>query len=829
MNPVNPVNRVKPAKLEKAAAFARAFIYDLRLAARSLGRSPTFVVTAALSLGLAVAAGVAGFSVLDAIRFRALPFPAADRLVLIAEVPKAGCQVPCTVGYKTFALLREHKFHTIDAIAGFSDGPKALGVGENQVDITAAIASSSLFPMLGVTPERGRIFSADEDKLGASGTVIISHDLWMAQFGGDSSVIGKSYIFSDEPFTVIGIMPQGFDFEYRSQVWLAASRYLDPRTGTSRIWTYVLARLVPGATMAQLAGELRTLEAAANEGRPANARTTFGVEPLRSRYVNAAQSHDVVFATIVGAIILIACANVASLVLVRAMRNRRELAVRSAIGASTRRLASYVFAQNLILTGLGLAVGLVLAAAALPVLQALAPLPSVHVTGAAYHLDARAIAFACALDVVMAGILSLAPMRLLDQGRLQQILREGALAATMSRGGSRAQSLFVIVQAACAVTLLVGTGLMVRTIARFGTLRLGYDADRVVQITPIPAHAGRVPQRYLPMDNQLLDEFRSVPGVELAAYRSTVPFGTASSGEPSNVLVDGARAITADMEPRVAFGVSPDYFAALGIPILEGRAFTLADAANSPPIAIINEWAAQRWWPGMNPVGRSFSFDSGGTRSTLTVVGLVRDNMATQTSVLLAKPGPEVYRPFSQANFWIATFYARSRSPGARTVDAMQRRVMRLIPNGRPPSWTMQNQLETQLELIRANALQIGAFALIGLVLAVTGLYGVLSYIVQQRTQEIGIRGVLGATPARILGLILSQAVWLAAIGIAVGLVAAVFAMRFAARVLYGTPPLDVAVYGSVALIFLLVALCATYFPARRAMLVDPAVALRNG
>jgi predicted permease len=400
----------------------------------------------------------------------------------------------------------------------------------------------------------------------------------------------------------------------------------------------------------------------------------------------------------------------------------------------------------------------------------------------------------------------------------------------MSRGGSRTQGLFVIVQAACAVTLLVGTGLMVRTISRFGTLRLGYDADRVVQITPVPAHAGRVPKRYLPMDDQLLDEFRNVPGVEQAALRATVPFGAASSDDPSNLVLDGSRPITADMEPRQTFGVSPDYFTTMGIPILQGRAFTVADAAASPPIAIINEWAAQHWWPGVNPVGRSFSFDSAnGTRSTVTVIGVVRDNMATQTSVLLAKPGPEVYRPFSQANFWIATFYARSRAPGARTIDAMQRTVMRLIPNGRPPSSTMENQLERQLELIRANAIQIGGFAVIGLILAVTGLYGALSYIVQQRTQEIGIRGVLGATPARILGLILSQAVWLAVIGIALGLGTAMLAMRFAARMLYGTPPLDAAVYAAVAGIFLIVALCAAFIPARRAMRVDAAVALGNG
>jgi putative ABC transport system permease protein len=805
-------------------------LYDLRLAARSLRRSPAFVFAAGLSLSLAIAAGVAGFSVIDAIRFRALPFPAADRLVLIAEVPKGGCPAPCTVRYKTFALLRDHKFQSIDAIAGFSDGPKALGTGENQTDLTVSIASRTLFSMVGAKPEHGRIFTPDEDKLGASGTMIIGHDLWMSRFGGDTNVLGKSFILSDEPFTIIGIMPPGFDFESKSEAWLAATRYMDPRTGTTRVWTYVIARLVPGATMAQLTGELRTLEAAANEGRPDKARTTFGVEPLRSRYVNAAQSHDIAFAAIVGAILLIACANVASLVLVRAMRNRRELAVRSAIGASGARLASYVFAQNLLLTMLGLVVGLALAGVSLGALRALTPIPPVHVSGTTYNLDARAVAFALTLSLVMAGVLSIAPLRLLARTELQQTLREGALAATMSRGGSRTQGLFVIVQAACAVALLIGTGLMIKTVSRFGGVQLGYDASNVVQITPVPAHAGRVKERYLPLDDRLLADFATLPGVELAALRTTVPFGLSKPGEAANIVIDDSRELPTGMQPRTAFGVSPDYFAVMGIPILHGRAFTLADVADSPPVAIINEWAAEHWWPGSNPVGRSFSVDTAtALHMTMTVVGVARDNLATQSSVLLAKPGAEVYRPFSQANFFITTFFARTHGSTGRLVDDMQKHVMRLVPNGKPPSGTLLAQLARQLDAVRAGATQIGGFAIIGLLLAITGLYGVLSYIVQQRTQEIGIRGVLGASPSQILGLILTQALWLAAIGVIVGLAIAALAMRFAARMLYGTPPVDLVVYAGVIVLFLAVALVASYFPAQRATRVDPAIALRAG
>src|SRR5262245_12919017 len=344
------------------SALFRSVRDDLRFAVRSLRRSPGFVVSASGSLGLAIGAGVAGFGVIDATRFRALPFPEADRLVLVSEIPPGGCPFTCDVNYRTLDLLQRNQFQTIDTLAAFFEGPNSLGTGEAQVDIRVGIVSAALFPLLGVKPVLGRTFSADEDRLGAVPTMVIAHDLWSGHFNGDPSILGKTFVLSDEPFTVIGVMPPGFDFETGSQAWLAASRYLDPSPGTARRSAFVLGPLAPGATPASLALELQGLEAAANEGRPERLKTTFGAAPLRTRYVRATQSRDLVLAAIVGCIVLIACANVGGLVLVRTVGSRRELAVRAAIGAGMPRIARDLFVQNLLLAMAGLAIGFVLAA-----------------------------------------------------------------------------------------------------------------------------------------------------------------------------------------------------------------------------------------------------------------------------------------------------------------------------------------------------------------------------------------------------------------------------------------------------------------------------------
>jgi putative ABC transport system permease protein len=819
----------------------RSILFDVGIGIRSLRRSPGFVVTAVVSLGLAIGAGVAGFGVLDAVRFRALPFPNADRLVLITEVPKGGCPNVCDVNYKTLAMMRANHFTSIDALAAFTGGNKSLGTGTEQLDVVAAVVSGTVFDMLGVRPELGRTFSAEEDRLGASPTMVISHDLWATYFNSDPRVLGKTYMLSDEPYTVIGVMPPGFAFESRSQVWLAASRYLDPRTGTSLRAVNVLARLAPGATPERLAGELRTLEASANEGRPEKSRITFAVGPLRDRYVNATHGNDVVFAGIVAAILAIGCANVASLILVRAMRHRRALAVRSALGATRGVLARYLFVENVVLCVVGLAIGIGLAAISLRALQSVTPLESVtRVAGMDYRLDARALAFAIALTTLVACVLSIAPVRLLIRHDLQSTLREGAATAMVSRGGHRVQQSFVIVQTACAVALLVATGLMVKTIVRLSRVELGYDAAHVAYVTAVPVHSWRLEPKYLPAADRILSDVAAINGVEAAALRMQVPFSKARPRAPGEIVVrrdlddatmtlDAGREIDPTLQPKTALGVSGEYFKVMGIPVIAGRAFAVTDDESAPAVAIINEWAAKRWWPSENAVGRTFSVDTApGVRAIVTVVGVVRDNLAAQPSILLAKAGPEVYRPYKQSHFWVVNYYARTRLPSARVVEDERTAVMRdMASDGRPRGGLLSGQVDTQLQSVRTNATQIAGFAIVGLLLAIMGLYGVLSYVVQQRTQEIGIRGVLGAERGDILGMVLTQAIRLTFVGIGAGLIAATAAMRLMTDLLYGTPTNDLAVYTLVSLIAFVVALVASWIPARRAARVDPLVALR--
>jgi putative ABC transport system permease protein len=795
-----------------------------------------------LSLALAIGAGVAGFGVIDAVRFRALPLPNAERLVLISETPKAGCPTICTVDYKTLALLREHRFKSIDALAAFIEGPKAFGSRGDQFDVTAGIVSKTLFDMLGVRPVLGRPFSDDEDRLGAAPVMLISHDLWMTYFGGDSTILGKSYRLSEEPFTVIGVMPPGFNFETKSQVWLAASRYLDPRTGTSLRVTNVLARLAPGITSQQLTGELSTLQAAANQDRNEKTRTTFTVSPIRDRYVTATRSYDLMFALVVGAILLIGCANVASLVLVRATRRCRELAIRSALGAGRTTLLRFVVVENVLLCLPGLILGLLAAWWSLAALRSVALLQGgTRVTGMEYRMDLRVLAVAVLLTALIALALSAAPARLLVPRDLQRALREGGIATTGSRGGHRTHQIFVVTQTACAVALLIATGLMARTIARVSGIQLGYDAMHAVSLTVVPVHSARRKEVYLPITDRVLAEIADIPGVDAAAVRMQAPFAAVRPLAPGAIVVardvddaamtlDDGRPVDPALQPRSAFGVSPDYFRALDISLIAGRAFTGAENETSAPVAVINEWAARHWWPKESAVGHTFSIDTApGSRTAVTIVGVVRDNLAGAGSVLLAKQGPEVYRPFKQSSFWIATYFVRTRLTSPALIDKVQKVVMRLVPaNGQARGAQLSAQVDAQIQTVRTNATQIGGFAAVGLLLAVTGLYGVLSYVVQQRTQEIGIRAVLGADQTRLLTMVLSQGTRLALVGIAVGVVAAALSMRLLKGLLYGTPPNDLVVYVAVCGFALLVAFLASYLPARRASRVDPAIALRT-
>ena len=811
---------------------------DLRLAARSLSRSPVFVVTTILSLALGIGASAAAFSVLDAVRFRSLPFPNGERLVVIQEVPASltgapsACTSACDPTYETFAqVLRDHGFHSLDAVAAFTSGAKGLVQGDEITPVLGGVVSPNVFALLNARPSIGRTFGADDDRLGAQYVVVLGHGIWATRFGSDPAILGKVVKLSDTRYTVIGVMPPGFEFEAAAQFWLPIVPTLDPSTRPSIRNVTVIGRLAPHATIDALRAELSTIAPAVQTtGRGQPVATKLVAGPLRERYVASTQSHDVIFAGVIACVLLIAVANVATLVLVRTMQQERELAVRTALGGGLGNLTSYVFAQQALLVTGGAMLGVALASWMLRGLRSLAVLDSIRPLGMEYRIDLSVAAFAIALAVVITLVLGLVPLRIIRSMNVQRVLRE----STTGGGGgahSFAQRAFVVAETACAVVLLVGGALMTTTVMRLTHVDVGFDAGRLVQGTPSFPHSWRVKETYMPIAKRLLTDLATLPGAASSALRATNRLG--ARGAPGEIrLMGDASPLPPTSTPAAVVAVSPGYFATTGVRVVAGREFDENDRETTMAVAVVNEWAARRWWPNENGVGKRFRIDSApGAGVEVTVVGIVRDNKAAQPNVLLAVDGPEVYRPYEQAPSAFPTYVVRATNGLApqTLLRPARQALIRAVPDRPVFTGLVAEQVDRQLAGVRTNALQILGFAMIGLVLALVGIHGVLAYTVSRRTREIGIRGALGASRGALRTMVLRDALVLVAIGLVIGLPTAAFAARFIGELLHGTSVLEPSVYVTVTLIVLGASLVASWIPARRAAKVDPILALRAG
>jgi len=797
---------------------------DFRLAARSLSRSPIFVVTTVLSLALGIGASAAAFSVLDAVRFRALPFPHGERLVVIQEVPTmpngtpAACPAGCDPTYETFAqVLRNHPFRSLDAVGAFTSGAKGLVQGDEITPVLGGVVSPNVFALLGERPTIGRVFTSEDDRLGAPLAVVLGHGMWTTRFGADPSILGQVVKLSDSRYTVIGVMPPGFEFESGSQFWLPVVPTLDPSTRPSIRNVTVVGRLGPGATLAALRAELATVEPAqqtTTRGQPVATRLVAA--PLRDRYVASTQSHDVIFAGVVACVLLIAVANVATLLLVRTMQQERELAVRSALGGGLKNLTSFLVAQQVMLVAAGVAIGLLFSAWLLRELRSVAVLNSIRPIGMEYRIDGSVASFAVALSLVIVVVLGLLPLRIVRRMDVQRVLRENTTGAS---GHGLAQRTFVVAETACAVVLLLGAALMARTVWRLARLDVGFDAARLVQGTPSFPHSWRVKETYVPVAKRILVDLGSLPGAASAAMRATNRVGEVR-------LAGDASPLSPALAPRAAIAISSTYFSTAGVHLIAGRTFTDADREATLPVAIVNEWAAQHWWPKASAIGQMVRVDS----TTVMIVGVVRDNKAAQPNVLLAADGPELYRPYEQASSAFPTYIVRARDGLAPQTLLRPARLalIRAVPDRPLFTALVAEQIGNQLGDVRTNALQILGFALIGLVLALVGVHGVLAYTVSRRTREIGIRGALGATRAALRAMVLRDALVLVLIGLMIGLPIAAFAARFIGELLHGTSVSDPTVYLAVALVVLVASFFASWIPARRAAGVDPILALRS-
>jgi predicted permease len=808
-------------------------LQDVRYGVRMLAKRPGFTLVAVLTLALGIGANTAIFSVVDAVLLRPLPYANPDGLVVVFDnflnmgLPEISVSIPEFVDY------RERNGVFTDIAAWFTGTANLTETGEPE-QIRVAYVSASLFPLLGVEPAAGRAFTPEEDQPGNDTVVVLSHGLWQRRFGGDQGIVGKTLRLDGEAYTVVGIAPAGFQFPSQIDVWAPIAftpAQLDQQQRGSR-FLQVVARLKPGVTperagseMAAIAGQL--VEEYPNNYMMPGSGWTVTVVPLLEQVVGDTRQALLVLLAAVGFVLLIACANVANLLLARASARNKEFAIRLALGAGRRRLIRLLLTESVLLAFVGGTLGLLLAIWGVDLLVASIPagLPRADEIG----VDGRVLFFTLLVSLATGLVFGLAPALQTTRLDLHESLKEGDRGSTESLRRNRVRNLLVVSEVALSLVLLIGAGLMIKSFIRVWNVDAGFNPENVLTARlTLPTNKYADNAQVTAFYSQLLENVQALPGVQSAAAASLVPMVGNSSG--SVTLEDrpqppGSPSLEADM--RV---VSPDYFRAMETPILRGRGFTAGDVDGAQPVAVIDEMMAETLYPNEDPIGRLIK--RGGAMSTnpwMTIVGVATHvkNQGLDAEGRVQLYMPLFQRPFTQPlrNTYLV---ARTGSNPTAVAGAMRAAVAEAdsdlpLANIR----TMEEVLSESVATRRLSMSLLGLFAIVALLLAAIGLYGVLAYSVARRTHEIGIRMALGARPRDVLRLVVGQGVLLIGVGIAVGLAAAFLVTRMMADLLFGVSATDPLTFVGTPLVLGAVALAASYFPARRAARVDPMIALR--
>jgi predicted permease len=795
-------------------------LQDLRFAARTLRRNIGFTTAAVLTLALGIGANAAIFSVVNAVLLRPLPYADADRLAMVWGWYDGFGKT--TTSLPDFRDLRERTKAFSQLAARHGTVFNLTGQGEPE-QLQADRVTANFFPMLGVRPMLGRAFLPDEERVGGNDDVVVlSYGLWQRRFGGEPGIVGRTLQLSGRPYTVVGVAPR--DFRFMSDVDLWAPLRADTAGHRRAEYLTVLGRLAPGATVegatADIAGIFAQL---ATEYPETNGSIRSRVIGMREDLVGDVRPALLVFSGAVALVLLIACANVANLLLARASAREREMAVRAAIGAGRGRIVRQLLTESLLIAALGAGLGLALAAVGLDALRAMNAelLPRFQEV----HIDAMAVGFALLLALGTGLLFGLAPALRLSANALGGALREGTRSAA---GGAalRLRNALVLAEVALALVLLVGAGLLLRSFQQLNRVDLGFQPAqlltyRVVLPTAKYDSAALLP----PVYDEIAQRTRAIPGVRSAAVAGDLPMN--GSGYLS-FAIDGRVPPPDAMEDVQPFAVSPDYFATLGIPLRSGRLFTASDAPGAPPVALVNEEMVRRYFDGRDPIGRRVTFGDPADSSSVwwTVVGVVGD--VAQEGVT-AKPYAQLYRPLAQSPRRGVFVVART-TVAPMAVASGARAALEAVDPELPLTslMTMEERIGENLLRPRVNTLLLAVFAGIALALAAIGIYGVISYAVAQRTREIGIRMALGATAGDVKRLVVRQGMTPALLGVALGAVGALAATRLMASLLYGVTATDPLTFVVVALFLGAIALLAAYVPARRATRVEPVTALRE-
>jgi len=802
-----------------------ALLQDVRFALRTLRRSPGFTLVAALTLGLGIGATAAIFSAINGVLLRPLPYPDGERLAIVwMRGPEIERDV---TSYPTFRAWSEAP--SFASMAGFS--PTSVTFAGDAVDaeeVAGARVSAEFFRVMGDAPRLGRVIEEMHLVPGSHRVVVLSHALWSRRFGADPAIVGRSVTMQDAPREVIGVMPPGFDFPENAEFWIplaAENEWWEGLLAAEQsLWLSVIGRLRPAATVQMASAEVAAITERQAEAL-GDATITGFTEPLRDTMVGEVRTPLLILLGAVALVLLIACANVANLLLARGASRRRELAVRGALGATGARLTRQVLTESVVLAAIGGTLGVLLAIGGTALLISLSPPDLPRADGV--RVDGAVVGFAVLLTLVTGVLFGLAPALQARVGVIASALQDAAR-GTSGRAAARLRPLIVVGQVALALMLLVGAGLLVRSFAALHAVDPGFETERVLSFRVSPG-AARYPEstHVRELYGQMLERIEAIPAAESASAATTLLLGRYPNmgaitieGQAPVGETESAVSVTSDF-------VHPAFFQTMGIPLVQGRGFEPRDGADGVAVVVVNETFVRRFLPGEDPIGRRFTRGDPENPEAVwtTIVGVVAD---ARRAGLTEPVRPAGFRPTTQVTPRSVEVLVRTSGDPAAIVPEVRRIVREMDPD--LPVVGMRTVREAMAETIAAQRflmMLLLLFAGLALTLAAIGIYGVLSYVVGQRTRELGVRMALGAQPGAVRALVLRQALAQVGPGLLLGAGGALVLSRLLASQLHVVSPTDPLTFAAVFALLLVVALVASYLPARRASRVDPMTALR--
>jgi putative ABC transport system permease protein len=798
-------------------------IRDLRASIRSLLKKPGFTVVVVSMLAVGIATNTAIFSVVNGVLLRPLPYENDDRVVTVWQTaPNRGVDREETSPADFFDWQEQSQsFEEF----GLAEPWGHLMTGDAEPEaIRSWVVSPGFFEALGAQPFLGRTFLPEEYQPGSSPVVIVGYKWWQSHFGGDRKLIGRKLTFNNEATTVVGIMPPEFEYPPGREVWAPRPRRANDMQNRGRTFIFVVGRLKPGREREQAQQEMDAIAARLARQYPqTNAGVGILLLPLRQVLFGDVRPALLVLFGAVGLVLLIACANVANLLLARAADRQREFAIRSSLGASRGRLVRQLMIESLILAGVGGFAGVLLSSWLIKVVVAIGGnrLPRLE----QINLNSSVLLFAVGISIFTALLFGLAPALQNARVNLQDVLKEGTHTATAGRARQHIRRGLVVVQVAVAFVLLVGAGLLARSFAALLEIDPGFTANRALALEI--SLARRTTEQRAAFLNTTLEKLAAMPGVVGAGAASALPFSENQVAQPTTIKIEGRPSVAPEGDATAnLISVTADYFRAMGVPLLSGRFLTRFDTKDVP-VAVINHTMALRYWPDEDPIGHKVSFRSYGGDFTAEIVGVVGD---MHTAGLETEPKPEIFVSHASAIGYpnSMTYFVRTATDPRTMLPAIKDKIREVNREQAFSSVSTIDELVAQsLNQRRFNLLLLASFAVLALILASVGLYGLISFMTAQRTQEIGIRMAFGADRRDVLKLVIGQGMALTLAGIVIGLLASLALTQLMQSLLYGITATDPMTYVLIAFVLSAVPLLACYIPARRAMTVDPMVALR--